>query len=59
LDIWYIKITNPDNEKIWNPFIEPLGNYAKRHELLVAHLYPEKQWPNEQILRYARLPKIQ
>ena len=59
LDIWYIKITNSDNENVWNPFLEPLCNYAKRHELLIAHLYPEKQWSNDQILGYAGLQKTQ
>lgn len=58
LDLWYIKVTNTENKQQWNPFIEPLSRYAKRHELLVAHLYPEKQWSNMQILKYARLPKI-
>ena len=59
LDIWYIKVTNSEDERVWNPFLEPLRIYAKRYELLVAHLYPEKQWTNDQILGYAGLPKTQ
>jgi len=50
LDLWYIKVSNPDNEEIWNPFRETLVNYAQRHDLLTAHLYAEKQWSNTQIL---------
>lgn len=57
LDLWYIKVTNSDNENIWNPFVEPLSQYAKRYELLIAHLYPEKQWPNSEVLAYSNQQK--
>ncbi len=59
LDLWYIKVTNSDNQIVWNPFIEPLCQYAKRYDLLIAHIYPDKQWPNTQILAYARPQQLQ
>lgn len=54
LDLWYIKVSNSDDAFIWDPFVEPLCNYSKRYELIIAHLYPEKQWSNAQILAYVR-----
>ena len=56
LDLWYIKVSNSDNALTWNPFVEPLCNYAKRYDLMIAHLYPEKQWSNAKILAYVRQP---
>ena len=57
LDIWYIRVTNTDNDEKWNPFKEPLSHYAQRHQLLTAHLFSERQWPNRKILRFLGLPK--
>ena len=55
LDLWFIKISNVDNKKVWNPFEEPLSQYAQRHDFLTAHIYAEKQWPNDEILKYVGL----
>lgn len=55
LDLWFIKVSNIDNNEIWNPFSETLSLYAKRHDFLTAHIYPEKQWSNDEILKYVGL----
>lgn len=55
LDIWFVRITNNDDTEVWNPFQEPLANYAKRHDLLTAHLFSEKQCSNSEILRFLNL----
>ena len=52
LDLWFIKVGNVSDEEIWNPFQEPLSQYAERYDFLTAHLYADKQWSNEQILKY-------
>lgn len=54
LDIWYIKVTNIDKQSVWNPFQEPLSSYSQRHQMLIAHIYADKQWPNSEIIQYAR-----
>lgn len=54
LDIWHIKVTNSEDQKIWNPFIEVLADYANRYTLLNAHIYADKQWTNSKIIEYAK-----
>jgi len=55
LDLWFIQIGNVDDDELWSPFNEPLSAYAERYDFLTAHIYAEKQWPNEQILKYVGL----
>ena len=59
LDLWFIKVSNTDNQEVWNPFKESLTLYAQRHDFLTAHIYPEKQWANDDILRYVGLSETQ
>ncbi len=55
LDIWFVRITNNDDSEVWSPFKETLASYAKRHDLLTAHLFAEKQYSNAEILRFLKL----
>jgi len=59
LDLWFIRVSNVENKDTWNPFKEPLSQYAQRHDFLTAHIYPDKQWRNDEILKYVGLSETQ
>lgn len=59
LDLWFVKVSNIDDQEVWNPFKETLTLYAQRHDFLTAHIYPEKQWSNNEILKYVGLSETQ
>jgi len=55
LDLWFIQVSGKDREEKWNPFTEPLFEFASRHSLIAAHLYADKQVSDSDIINYARL----
>lgn len=55
LDIWFVKISARDTGETWDPFSEPLYRFANRHEFVLANLFPDKQWPDSQIIQYANV----
>lgn len=53
LDIWFIRVNDRDNVEVWSPFVEPLYEFEYRYRFLVAHMYPDKQWSDKDIIRHA------
>jgi len=54
LDIWFIRVNGIEQPETWDPLKEPLFEFANRHKMLAAHLYPERQIGDREIISYAR-----
>lgn len=54
LDIWFIRVNGMETPETWNPLHEPLFEFTRRHNMVAAHLYPERQIGDRDIITYAR-----
>jgi len=54
LDVWFIRVTGSKSPETWDPLKEPLFEFTARHPMVVAHLYPERQIEDREIICYTR-----
>ncbi len=54
LDIWFIRVTAMEQPETWNPLKEPLFAFTQRHSMVAAHLYPNRQLDDREIISYAK-----